>query len=196
MLVGAKSALWVPLAIDLAASGEDGIVRRLVAIFGGSDSFGEYSPAQSMAVNCHEGGRRVEAVREAMRRYPDLAGREQADGLDRICAIFQPMLAGAEVFAPVASDKPVLLYTGEFDPATPYEDTLQAVRFLSRATLVEVAGASHAPFYTDECTRDIAHAFLRAPQKIPDLKCLAGRASAKFELQDMETFLRSMESRG
>lgn len=196
MLVRAKSALFVPLAVDLAASGDDKVVRRLVAIYAGSDSFGDYSPAQSMAVNCHEGGRRADAIREAMRRYPDLGGHEPADDMDRICAAFQPVLAAPEQFSPVVSDKPVLLYTGEFDPATPFEDTLQAGRFLSRGTIVQVTGASHAPFYTDECTRGIAHSFLLAPSSSPDLKCLAERARPKFELQDIETFLHAMESKG
>ena len=194
MLVNAESSLYVPLAIDLAASGDEAVVSRLVAIYGGNDTFGDDSPAQAMAVNCHEGGRRTESTREATRRHPEFAGNDPAEGLDRICETFQPVHVAPELFSPVVSDKPVLLYSGDFDPATPLEDALQASRFLSRGTIVPVAGASHAPFYSDECTRGIAHAFLLAPKSTPDLSCLQRRKPATFQLEGMEAFLGSMET--
>jgi pimeloyl-ACP methyl ester carboxylesterase len=195
MLVRGKSALMVPLAIDLAAAGDDSVVRRLVAIYGGEDSFGDFSAAQAMAINCHEGGLSTSATRAAMRLFPHLGGNDLPESADRVCKAFQPRLAAPSLFAPVASDKPVLAYTGEFDPATPTEDTWNATRFLSRSTVVQVAGASHAPFYQDECTRGIAHAFLSAPDRVPDTQCMEKRPEAIFELSDIKGFLSAMEAK-
>ncbi|MEO6444018.1 MAG: alpha/beta hydrolase [Gemmatimonadaceae bacterium] len=195
MLVRTRSALFVPLAIDLAASGDDATVRRLVSIYGGGGSFGDYSHAQAMAINCHEGGRTTLPTREALLRYPYLAGNDLAEGVDRICAAFQPVLAAPSQFAPVASDKPVLVYSGEFDPATPTEDVWNTTRFLARSTVVQVPGASHSPFYTDACTRGIAHAFLSAPDSAPDTRCLEKRVLAAFPLQGMDAFLKSLEEK-
>ena len=136
MLVGAGTMTYVPMAIEDAAAGKDATVLALTDTFGGSDTFGGYSPVQALAVNCYEGGRRTDGNRDAMRRWPQFYGRDPVDAFDRKCAALQPDLAPPETFAPVASDAPVLLYTGEFDPATPPDDALQAVRFLPRATIV------------------------------------------------------------
>jgi hypothetical protein len=54
------------------------------------------------------------------------------------------------------------------------------MRMLRRGTLIDVAGASHASFYSDDCTRGIAVAFFDAPTARPDLSCLAGRAPFAF----------------
>lgn len=75
--------------------------------------------------------------------YPALFAASPDDGWDRMCASFGPSFADPSFFAPVASDIPTLIYAGTLDPATPTVDAYQAMRFLTRATLVEVAGASH-----------------------------------------------------
>ena len=192
MLVRADTMGHVPLAIDEAAAGKDATVRALVDVFGGPDSFGSYSPVQALAVNCYEGGRRTDASRDAKRRWPQFSGQEPSEAFDQKCAALQPNLAPPATFAPVAGDAPVLLYTGEFDPATPPDDALQAVRFLPHGTIVPVKGASHAPFYSDDCTRGIAHAFLAAPSATPDLSCLSKRAPFAFATEGMDALLREL----
>ena len=96
-------------------------------------------------------------------------------------------------FAPVESAVPVLLYGGEFDPATPYDDAVLASRHLPNSTLVHVRGASHAGMGVDDCTRGIAHAFLAAPARAPDLACLQQRPAAVFPTEGLVEFLDSME---
>ena len=196
MLVKTKSAPWVPLAVERAAAGDDAIIRRVVGIYGGTGSFGDYSHGQAMTVNCYEvvTGRTADNVREMQRRYPQLgnAGDLPEEG-DELCAAWQSEHAPMAHFSPVHSTVPVLLYGGEFDPATPFDDALLASRHLPNSTLVFVRGASHAAFASDDCTRGIAHAFLADPAARPELGCLAQRPATIFPTEGLEAFLESME---
>lgn len=194
MLVQTKTAPWVPLAVDRAAAGDTGAIRRIVALFGGSGSFGDYSHAQGLAVNCYEvfGSSTETRMREATRRHPHLTADGQIPGeADELCAAWQTERAAPAFHAPVRSEVPVLLYGGEFDPATPYEDAERAGRSLSNATLVFVPGASHAAFALDDCTRGIAHAFLDAPARKPDLACLGQRPATVFPAEGLLDLLES-----
>ena len=195
MLVRTSTAPWVPLAVERAAAGDEEVIRRLDALFGGTGGFGDFSVGQSLAANCYEvfGGRTADSVRVAMRRYPYLAAAGAIEGeVDELCAAWQPLRAPPEFHAPAHSDVPVLLYGGEFDPATPYDDAVLAAKTLPNSTLVYVPGASHAAFSLDDCTRGIAHAFLHDPARAPDLGCLAGRKPVAFPTEGLGGFLASM----
>lgn len=186
---------WVPLAIDRAASGDERAIRGLVADFGGFDGFGDYSPGQALAVNCHDlmVGNQAPSVRLAQQRFPWLVDAAAvAEEPEVLCKAWQGAHASTAFFAPVESDVPVLIYGGELDPATPYEDAVLAARRLSRATVIEVVGASHAAMGRDECTRSIARSFLASPTRPPDLTCLASRAPLVFHFDHLEEHLKSM----
>jgi pimeloyl-ACP methyl ester carboxylesterase len=198
MLVTSDTVPWVPLAIDRAAAGDQASIRGVVSLFGGFDGFGDYSPGQALAVNCHDVGvgRKATSVRLAQQRYPWLADADaipEAD--DVLCTAWQPEEASMAFLAPVRSNVPTLLYGGEFDPATPFEDAVLASRHLARATVVEVAGASHATMGRDDCTRAIARSFLRNPTLQPNLACLARREPVVFHSSGLEGFIKSMATK-
>ena len=160
--VGSSTVRFVPLVIDRAYAGDADTIRKVVAKYAAGDSFGGYSPAQGIAISCHESGRTRESRARARALYPALVSPAPDDSWDRLCATFRPGFADASFFAPVASSIPTLIYAGTLDPATPTVDAYQAMRFLDRATLVEVEGAAHGPMGVDACTRGIALAFLAA----------------------------------
>jgi pimeloyl-ACP methyl ester carboxylesterase len=195
MLVASESAPWVPLAIERAVAGDAALVRRVVAMFGASGGLGTSSPGQALAVNCYElqVGHTTPVRREMMRRFPQLASQDGLpEAVDELCAAWQREEAPLSHLGPVASDVPVLLYGGDFDPATPFDDALLASRHLSRSTLVRVPGASHAAFYYDDCTRGIAHAFLDNPDASPDLACLARADTVVIPTDGLDEFLDAM----
>lgn len=197
MLVRSKTAPWVPLALQRAAAGDEAVIRKLDALYGGTGGFGDYSFGQAMAANCHEvfGGSTMESTRVAMRRYPYLAARDGIAGeYDELCAAWQAQRAPLDFHAPVHSDVPVLLYGGEFDPATPYDDAVLAGKNLPNATLVFVPGASHAAFTLDDCTRGIGHAFLASPTNAPDLACLRQHPATTFPTEGLLEFLEAQGS--
>ncbi len=187
--VRSSTVRFVPLAIERAHAGDEATIRKMVGMFADGDSFGGYSPAQGIAISCHEGGRTTEWYVRARALYPALVSASPDDGWDRMCAVFRPGYADPSFFAPVASDIPTLIYAGTLDPATPTIDAYQAMRFLTRATLVEVAGASHGPMGVDECTRGIAAAFLANPMLPPDRGCIGKREPIAFATEGLEELL-------
>lgn len=189
LAVGTKTVRFVPLAIDRAYSGDDSLIKMLVAKYASGDSFGEYSPAQTYAISCYEGGRTREWFARAKSLYPALVSDAPVDSFDRMCATFRPGHADPKFFAPVASAIPTLIYAGSLDPATPVIDAYQALRFLSNATLVEVTGASHGPISADDCTRGIALEFVRNPEVAPNVECISKRVPAPFATEGLDAIL-------
>lgn len=188
--VRSSTVRFVPLVIDRAYSGDSKMIRAMVAKYAAGDSFGGYSPAQGMAISCHETGRTEKWYARARALYPALVSPAPDDSWDRLCAAFRPGFADAGFFAPVASAIPTLIYAGALDPATPTIDAYQAMRFLDRATLVLVEGAAHGPMGIDECTRGIAAAFLSDPTAEPDLACLGKRERLAFAMDGLDQLLR------
>ena len=158
-------------------------------MFAGGDSFGDFSPAQSYAISCHDSGYTEAWFRRARALYPGLAGSAPDNAWDQLCATFRPGFADASFFAPVVSSIPTLIYAGSLDPATPVIDAYQAMRFLSRATLVEVEGTAHGPMTSDTCTRGIAAAFLAEPAARPDTECVSRRAPIDFATKGLDELL-------
>ena len=191
LAVRSTTVKYVPLAVDRAHSGDEDLIKKIVAMYGGADSFGDYSPAQSHAIMCPESGRTTDWFVRARARYPAIAGGEPDDNWDRLCAAFRPGFVDAAFFAPVASDIPTLIYFGSFDPATPEIDAYQSARLLSHATLIEVQGASHGPMTVDKCTSNIARSFLDAPGQQVDRSCLADRPAIEFATNGLDALLTS-----
>lgn len=188
--VRSSTVRFVPLVIDRAHAGDAETIRRVVAKYAGGDSFGGYSPAQGMAISCHEAGRTKEWYARARALYPALVSPAPDDSWDRLCATFRPGFADASFFAPVASAIPTLIYAGTLDPAAPTVDAYQAMRFLDRATLVEVKGAAHGPMGIDACTRGIASAFLTNPMVEPNVACVGKREPTGFAMDGLDQLLR------
>lgn len=190
LAVRSTTVRFVPEAIHRAHAGDEALIRKMVAMFAGGESFGEFSPAQAYAITCHETGRTREWYTRARTLYPRLSSGDPDDSLDRLCEAYRPGHADPAFFAPVASNIPTLIYAGTFDPATPAVDAYQSMRFLSKATLVEVPGGSHAPMALDECTLGIALRFLNDPHAVADLNCLGERPPMLFPAEGLDALLQ------
>lgn len=189
MAVRSTTVRFVPLAIDRAYKGDTAMIAKMVSMYAGGGSFGDFSPAQAMAISCHEAGRTKEWYGRARALYPAMVPATPDDSWDRLCASYRPGFADPSFFAPVASDIPTLIYAGSLDPATPVVDAYQAMRFLSRATLVEVRGTAHGPMPMDDCTRGIAAAFLSDPSVPPETACIAKRPPIDFATERLDELL-------
>lgn len=189
MAVRSTTVRFVPLAIDRAFKGDTAFIRKMVAKYAGGGSFGDFSPAQALAISCYESGRTSDWYARARVLYPGLVPATPDDSWDKLCATYRPGFADPNFFAPVASDVPTLIYAGSLDPATPLVDAYQALRFLRRATLVEVRGTAHGPMPTDDCTRGIAAAFLANPSLAPQTACLQKRATIEFATDGLDELL-------
>lgn len=189
MAVRSTTVRFVPLAIDRAYNGDTAMIAKMVSKFAGGGSFGDFSPAQALAIGCHESGRTREWYSRARALYPALVPAAPDDSWDRLCATYRPGFADPSFFAPVVSDIPTLIYAGSLDPATPVIDAYQTMRFLSQATLVEVKGTAHGPMPLDDCTRGIAAAFLANPSAAPETGCILKRPAIEFATEGLDALL-------
>ncbi|WP_119719319.1 alpha/beta fold hydrolase [Cognatilysobacter tabacisoli] len=182
LLVRGKTAPLLPEYLKRAAAGDEALVRKVGEPFAGAQSFGTLSFAQQWLVSCHDIYPRpsAAAVRKALADNPDFAPDMDPAETDTVCAALQPTFAPAAFYENANLAVPTLVYAGEYDPATPTSDADATMRLLSKGMLVRVAGASHAPMGTDDCTLGIARRFLADPAGAPDLACLAERPKPAF----------------
>jgi pimeloyl-ACP methyl ester carboxylesterase len=97
-------------------------------------------------------------VRPAFRPYL----QRQVEGQQRLCRLWPHRAARPDARTPLRSGTPALLLAGGLDPRTPVPLAREAVKGLTRGTLVEYPGLAHAIQGQDPsgCTRDIVRQFL------------------------------------
>jgi pimeloyl-ACP methyl ester carboxylesterase len=94
-------------------------------------------------------------------------------GLADVCEVWDVEPEGPETFAPVVTDVPVLVVTGEFDQITPPSYGRAIAEALPDATYVEVPGAGHSPlFNAGICGAQLMLDFVEGPGGELDTSCL------------------------
>lgn len=195
LLVRGKTAPLLPEFLARAAAGDDATVRKLGEPFAGAQSFGTLAFAQQWLVSCHDIYPRPSTamIAKALSTHRNIAPAMDPAEQDTVCAELQPTHAPARFYTDANLSVPVLVYAGEYDPATPTSDADATMQLLANGTLVRVAGASHAPMGTDDCTLGIGHRFLAEPAVKPDMSCLAERPKPAFPGPTaLDEFLKSM----
>jgi pimeloyl-ACP methyl ester carboxylesterase len=107
-------------------------------------------------------------------------GTDQLDALRAICAIWPRGPVDADLHAPLRSDIPTLLLSGESDPVTPPDAAERAARLLARHRLIVLPGEGHGQLATG-CMPRLMAQFLDddQPERI-DITCLAQHAPTPF----------------
>ena len=99
--------------------------------------------------------------------------RASAEDIAYRCDRWPATALGAEALRPLQTDVPVLLLSGEADPATPPEGARRLADMLPSARAVEVPATSHGPLLPG-CLGERIAAFLDAPDPDAlDLDCVA-----------------------
>lgn len=132
----------------------------------GSDAFRDY--AGMLAAHPHLSG---------FLRYPV----EGTVTLPRLCAMWQAKARPDHVNNPVASDVPVLLLSGNFDPITPPSYADMAYETLTSAYNFLLPHVGHGVLRSDDCAVQIALDFINAPLSEPDSSCIAETGAIEFE---------------
>ena len=195
MLVRGRTAPLLPEFLARAEAGDDATVRKLGEPFAGAQSFGTLAFAQQWLVSCHDIYPRPStgAIRKVLADHAEFAPDMDPAEQDMVCAELQPAHAPPEFYTDADLDMPVLVYAGEYDPATPTSDAIATMRLLRAGTLVRVSGASHAPMGTDECTLGIGLRFLERPTVAPDIACAAQRPRPAFPPPSaLDDFLKTL----
>ena len=107
-------------------------------------------------------------------------GTEQLDALTAICRLWPRGPVDADLHAPLHSDVPSLLLSGEADPVTPPADAERLAAGLSRSRHLVLQGEGHGQLATG-CVPRLMAAFLDAPDpKELDAACLKEHRPAPF----------------
>jgi pimeloyl-ACP methyl ester carboxylesterase len=107
-------------------------------------------------------------------------GTEQLDALAEICKLWPKGPVDADLHAPLHSDVPTLLLSGEADPVTPPANAERLARGLAQHRLLVLPGEGHGQLATG-CMPRLVAAFLdaRDPQGL-DAACLEEHRPAPF----------------
>jgi pimeloyl-ACP methyl ester carboxylesterase len=107
-------------------------------------------------------------------------GGSQLDALAAICAIWPHGPVDPDLHAPLHSEIPTLLLSGEDDPVTPPDAAERAARGLTRHRSLLLAGEGHGQLATG-CVPKLMAQFLGAeePERI-DTSCLAAHVVSPF----------------
>jgi pimeloyl-ACP methyl ester carboxylesterase len=107
-------------------------------------------------------------------------GADQLDALLEICKLWPRGPVDADLHAPLQSDIPTLLLSGEADPVTPPADAERAARGLARHRHLILSGEGHGQVATG-CVPKVMAEFLdaAAPETL-DAACLERHGPAPF----------------
>ena len=107
-------------------------------------------------------------------------GTEQLDALAEICKLWPKGPVDSDLHAPLQSDVPTLLLSGEADPVTPPANAQRLARGLTHHRLLVLPGEGHGQLATG-CMPRLVAAFLdaRDPQGL-DAACLDEHRPAPF----------------
>ncbi len=99
-------------------------------------------------------------------------GTDQLDGLEEICLLWPRGPVAADMYAPLRSDVPTLLLSGEADPVTPPAAAERAARGLTRHRHLILSGEGHGQLAT-ACVPRLMADFLDDPRPAQlDAGCL------------------------
>jgi pimeloyl-ACP methyl ester carboxylesterase len=182
----------VPLIVDRADKGDFTLVTALLlpmALFDDSIATGMH-----LTVSCANHGDVDPGGVDFSRVLPRIAEQTRSDAAlaARICQDWNiPLLPRADL-APVASELPVLLLSGDFDPITPPSYAEKLLPTLPNATHVIFPAGAHGQAMTNPCANEIIGRFLDDPSAKPDTSCV-GTETPEFITSEDVIFLGTLQ---
>ena len=178
----ASQAALLPALIQRGAAGDLAPLAAQSLLVGRALGAQLASGMQNTVV-CSEDVPFFELTAAARARLEDtFLGLEQVDALAEICRIWPRGPVAADLRAPLDSDVPTLLLSGEADPVTPPADAERAARGLTRHRHLVLPGEGHGQAGTG-CVPRILAEFLEKPDPAAlDVTCAAGHRPAPFFL--------------
>jgi pimeloyl-ACP methyl ester carboxylesterase len=107
-------------------------------------------------------------------------GAEQLDAVAEICKLWPRGPVDADLHAPLRSDIPTLLLSGEADPVTPPADAERAAQGLTRHRSLVLAGEGHGQLSTSCVPRLMGEFLDHANPASLDVRCLDQHRPAAF----------------
>ena len=177
----------LPLVIYEVANGDTHLMGQ---IMGGFLAQLEelFSPGMHIAVQCNDevAFTNVDEVAAAIAQYPELRALTEGEalsgaGLFPVCQSWGGAPLDPRENAPVASDVPTLVLSGEYDPITPPEWGQAVSDTLTRRFFYVFPGVGHGVATVNDCTQAITHAFVNDPAAEPDTSCVGAMSGPAWE---------------
>ena len=103
-----------------------------------------------------------------------------------VCRVWTGSRPAPQPAAPVVSDIPTLILSGQYDPAAPPSLAAEVARTLSRSSILEFRGYGHGELYTfasagaPNCAGRVMGEFFSHPGQPPDASCVAEIPPPRF----------------
>jgi pimeloyl-ACP methyl ester carboxylesterase len=176
-LYSPESFETVPARIDAVWNGDHHALASIIDI-----SKSSYPWLMRMALWCNEEVPFEDrtTVLTDLHAYPEFGGVDQATIPVGLCkaAGFHARPAATEN-EPVSSDVPFLIFSGQFDPATPPTLHRAMVRTLPHATIALFPWAGHGAGFS-KCGAQLLKQFLDDPRAELDIRCTNNPAAPDF----------------
>lgn len=95
----------------------------------------------------------------------------------QLCQKWEVPPLGASADAPVRSNVPTLIFSGNFDPITPPANGETAADTISPSYVYEFPAYGHGAMTSGNCPNAMIAAFVRNPDRAPDASCIASQAT-------------------
>jgi len=171
----------IPRVPSIIADAAAGRYEALAALVKGNQGPSSFAWGLRYSVWCAEEMPFEDPARIASQASPalGLGGIFEGAATPEECHAWHVTPAAAEENTPVASDVPVLVFAGEFDPDTPPAWGRSLLNVMPNARYVELRGRSHGAGFS-ACGGEIAQAFLRAPRESLPVDCALKLEGATF----------------
>ena len=171
----------IPRVPSIVADAAAGRYQALAALVKGNQGPSSFTWGLRYSVWCAEEMPFEDPARIAAQTSPalGLGGINEGAASPEECRAWRVAPAAAEENTPVASDVPVLVFAGEFDPDTPPSWGRGLLDAMPNARYVELRGRSHGAGFS-ACGGEIAQAFLRDPRGPLPVDCALRLRGAAF----------------
>ena len=167
------TAALLPVSIDAAAHGDVGPLLGQAKLLSGDLSDTMNGGMQSSVICSEDADLFTPRPQDAH----SMLGTRMVDTLQAVCSVWPKGTRPADFHQPVKSDKPTLLFSGEYDPVTPPAYGEEVLKGLSNARHFVLKGQGHNVIAAG-CAPELVKHFVEdlAPAKL-EAKCL-GRLHA------------------
>jgi pimeloyl-ACP methyl ester carboxylesterase len=163
-----ETAALLPLSINAAAHGDVGPLLGQSKLLS-SDLGGDMNSGMSMSVICSED---ADLLRPRPQDQNTMLGSHLTDGIKAQCDVWPHGTRPADFHAPLKSDKPILILSGEFDPVTPPRYGEEILAGLSNGRQLIFKGQGHS-LLGRGCMPQLLGKFIDKPDpKALDASCL------------------------
>jgi pimeloyl-ACP methyl ester carboxylesterase len=158
----------LPLSIDAAAHGDVGPLLGQAKLLSG-DLADTMNGGMQSSVICSED---ADLLTPRPQDAQTMLGTRMIDALQAVCSVWPKGTRPADFHQPFKSDKPVLLFSGQFDPVTPPSYGEDVLKGLSNARHLVLNGQGHNVINTG-CAPQLLKRFIEEVHpKDLDAKCL------------------------